>query len=419
MIKLKTTILLIFTVFIFKNGFAQLLSTYPLDIDYYNFINYDKNKIEIFGDSVNYKAFFSKFNRLITRGEGKINIVHIGGSHIQADIYTWQMRRRLQTFYPGLNGGRGFVFPYKIAKTNNPFNYHATYTGNWDKCRNVEHKSCTLGLSGIVVYTTDKEANIKIYPRKKYGFYDFNKVKIFYNVDSCNYKISFPKKYKVLEQRVNHDKKYIQILFADYYDTLDINIIKQDSLATNKFALSAIYLENNDPGIVYNAIGINGASIPSFLKCQNLENDLSVVQADMLVLSLGTNDAYGTKFKPEIYKNNYQILIDSILKANPKTFILITVPNDDYLYKKYPNKNTALQETVIYELAKKNNCGVWNLYKIMGGFNSSQIWYNNGLMVKDKIHFTKKGYVLKGNLFFNAFLKTYDDYIKKHNLKNK
>ncbi len=409
--KNKISILIItFTVLITKINLAQF-SSYPLDIDYYNFINYKKNKIEIFGDSANYKHFFDKFNKLITRGEGKINIVHIGGSHIQADIYTWQMRRRLQTFYPGLNGGRGFVFPYKIAKTNNPFNYHADFTGNWNKCRNVEKKKCTLGLSGIVVYTNDNKANIKIYPRKKYGFYDFNKVKIFYNVDSCNYKISFPGKYKVLEKRINHEKKYMQILFADYYDTLDINIYKQDSLLNNKFALSAIYLENNDPGIVYNAIGINGASIPSFLKCQNLENDLSVIKPDMLILSLGTNDAYGNKFKPEIYKQNYQKLINIILKANPNTFILITVPNDDYLYKKYPNKNTALQETVIYELAHKNNCGVWNLYKIMGGFNSSQIWYNNNLMVRDKIHFTKKGYILKGNLFFNAFLKTYDNYI--------
>ncbi len=408
----KLHIIIFLTILVVKSSFAQF-SSYPLDIDYYNFIDYKDNKIEVFGDSVNYNYFFSKFNKLITRGEGKINIVHIGGSHIQADIYTWQMRRRMQTFYPGLNGGRGFVFPYKIAKTNNPFNYKAEYTGNWSECRNVEKKSCILGLSGIVVYTSDTVANIKIYPRKKYGFYDFNKVKIFYNTDSCNYKITIPQKYKVLEQRINNNKKYMQILFADYYDTLEIKIEKQDSSVNNKFALSAIYLENNDPGIVYNAVGINGASIPSFLKCQNFETDLSVVQADMLVLSLGTNDAYGNKFKPEIYKQNYQKLINKILQANPKTFILITVPNDDYLYKKYPNKNTALQETVIYELAKENNCGVWNLYKIMGGFNSSQTWQNNHLMVRDKIHFTKKGYILKGNLFFNAFLKTYDNYIKK------
>lgn len=409
MIKKHSILILII---LFSQTLFSQISSYPLDIDYYNFIDYKSNKIDVLGDSINYNIFYKKFNKLITAGEGKLNIIHIGGSHIQADIYTWQMRRRMQTFYPGLNGGRGFVFPYKMAKTNNPFNYKAEYTGNWEHCRNIEKKSCKLGLSGIAVYTSDSISKIKIYPVKKYGFYDFNKVKIFYNIDSCNYDIKFSKNYKIIEQKKNIEKNYIQILFADYYDTLEFTIEKQDNAINNKFSLSAIYIENNDPGIVYNAIGVNGASIPSFLRCVDLQSDISIINPDMVVLSLGTNDAYGNKFDSLYYKNNYQKLINKIYAASPNTFIMITVPNDDYLYRKYPNKNTALQEKIIYELANTNNLGVWDLYKIMGGFNSSQTWYNNKLMVRDRIHFTKKGYILKGNLFFNAFLKSYDDYIK-------
>jgi len=119
MIKIHNILIL---VILFSQTIYSQVSSYPLDIDYYNFIDYKSNKIDVLGDSINYNKFNKKLNKLITAGEGKLNIIHIGGSHIQADIYTWQMRRRMQTFYPGLNGGRGFVFPYKMAKTNNPFN---------------------------------------------------------------------------------------------------------------------------------------------------------------------------------------------------------------------------------------------------------------------------------------------------------
>ena len=47
----------------------------------------------------------------------------------------------------------------------------------------------------------------------------------------------------------------------------------------------------------------------------------------------------------------------------------------------------------------------------MGGLNSILVWQRFGLAKRDRIHFTGKGYLLQGDLFFNAFLKSYDHYI--------
>ncbi len=98
-------------------------------------------------------------------------------------------------------------------------------------------------------------------------------------------------------------------------------------------------------------------------------------------------------------------MIQIVLDANPMCAILLTVPNDCYYKRKYPNKNTERQRDVILELARKYNCGVWDLYGIMGGLGSSDIWKREGLMKSDLIHFTKKGYHLKGELYIDAFLK--------------
>ena len=375
-----------------------------------------KNVLNFPSDSSTFLNFFTRYKKIITKGEGQLRILHIGGSHIQADIYTNEMRERLQNFYPGLNAGRGFIFPYKIAKTNNPSNYVVKYTGNWDFCKNVlRKKDCDYGLSGYQIFTTDSISTIKIYSNHKYTNYEYNKVQIFHSFNnSSKYELN------IKIDSVNASKKefpelgYTEFYFGKYIDTLNLEIVKQD---TNNypFRLFGINLSTDDPGIIYDAVGVNGASIPSFLKCSLLVNNLKVLKPDMVVLSLGTNDAYGTKFSPQIYKANYDTLIQRILSVNKNTAIMITVPNDDYYKKRYPNKNTALQEKVIFELAKKYNAAVWNLYKIMGGFNSSQVWYNNKLMRRDRIHFTHTGYILKGDLFFNSFIKFFDKMIEKDN----
>ena len=41
-------------------------------------------------------------------------------------------------------------------------------------------------------------------------------------------------------------------------------------------------------------------------------------------------------------------------------------------------------------------------------------WEENGLAKSDKIHFTTKGYKLTGDLFFEAFIKSYKEFLEKN-----
>jgi hypothetical protein len=102
-----------------------------------------------------------------------------------------------------------------------------------------------------------------------------------------------------------------------------------------------------------------------------------------------------------------------IRAAVPDAAILLTVPNDSYLQRRYLNRNTQKVRDVIMSLAGEWDCGVWDFYSIMGGLNSIWVWNRYGLARRDRIHFTRKGYILMGDLFFNAFLRTYDDYIEQ------
>jgi len=56
----------------------------------------------------------------------KLNIVHIGDSHIQADVMPNVMRQRLQESFG--NAGLGLVFPYSLVRTNGGRN--VSFTSN-------------------------------------------------------------------------------------------------------------------------------------------------------------------------------------------------------------------------------------------------------------------------------------------------
>jgi lysophospholipase L1-like esterase len=241
-------------------------------------------------------------------------------------------------------------------------------------------------------------------------FYDFNKVRIYTSLDTNSY-IPVVNQDNVASNHFDYNKGLVEYTLKNYIDTLYLSLEKTDT-AQNNFTLYGIELMNDNPGIVYNAIGVNGASLPSFLRCQLFEEHLSILKADMVVISIGTNDGNTRRFDREYYKSNYDTLIQRIRNANPETAILLTVPNDSYLYRKYINKNTAEIEKVIIELAKEYNCGVWDFYKIMGGLNSIYVWQREGLAKYDKIHFNWRGYMLKGDMLFNAILKSYDNHLE-------
>ena len=60
--------------------------------------------------------FFEKLRLLEEQKAGHVNILHVGDSHIQADLITGIIRKNLQQRFG--NGGVGFSFPPRLVKTN-------------------------------------------------------------------------------------------------------------------------------------------------------------------------------------------------------------------------------------------------------------------------------------------------------------
>lgn len=378
----------------------------------YPFIVFDKNNYSFHSkNSPNFESFYCKFEDIVEKNSGKLNMYHIGGSHLQADIYSHDVRTFLQSHWNGLHGERGWVFPFNLASTNNPGSYRFTSPNKWTGYRSVSHRpskyDIDYGLVGAMITCDDSVISLFFHHNRTEVKPPFNHIKIFHNKGEFPYDIHFGSD-EILVVRTERDENIgcTDIYFTDPLDSFDLQFSRRFNYAP-ELEIYGFILMNDLPGISYTNIGINGAGLYTYLDNVRFEEQLKTYPPDFFAFSVGTNDGNvpNDRFDPQQYKHNLEEMMQMVLRANPNCALLLTVPNDSYYHRKYLNKNIAKERTVIIELAEKYKMAVWDFYGIMGELGSSKTWKNEGLMRSDLVHFTYPGYHLKGDMYSDAFIK--------------
>lgn len=390
----------------------------------YKFAHFKRNTILYPGDSLAMERFFQKMDSVVFFGEGNVNIMHIGGSHVQAGVFTQQFRDNLLSISPDLIGGQYFVFPFSTGGTNNPTHYKVSSTGTWTYCRNAVRKETDkrMGLAGAAITTDDPTATVSIMTREKYPTdltpdFDFNKVTVIGFSETKNVVPVLGYNGKTIHGQYDKRKSAYTFSLPDFTDSICI----QFNSVPGEFTLTGILLENDMPGISVHGVGVNGASVPSYLRCDDFERDLKLIRPDLIIFSIGINDASEKDFEKNAFKRNYDELIRVIRRVNPDCALLFMTNNDSYKKVKVKRKtyyevnlNGKIVEDAFIEMGKKYNAAVWNQFDIMGGLKSMQNWEEAGLAKKDKVHFTNEGYRLLGDLFYNAFITRYIEHIQQN-----
>src|SRR5690606_13456522 len=119
-------------------------------------------------------VFFQKLQDLEVNQNRKINIVHIGDSHIQADLMTDMLRQKFQDRFG--TSALGLVFPHSLPKTNGSSHVRFSSSGNWNSLRNIyPNDGSPVGLSGIALFPTQNNFVIELNVRNEN--YHFNNLK--------------------------------------------------------------------------------------------------------------------------------------------------------------------------------------------------------------------------------------------------
>ena len=381
-------------------------------VDSLEFVHFEADTLAFNMQTSKLVPFFQKFDEVVTTGEGNVNILHLGSSHVQAGTLSHAIRRNLLLSYPHLIARRGMIFPYSAAnKCNNPADYLVKRSCEFQLIRNVYQEHLTpLGATGIAVYVQGQPAEIKIKLNDEdlefctnriivLGESNDGKVVPWIRVDTTYY-------YPVIK-----DFELRRFVFdvKDFTDSFTV-IMPCDS--TQRFTLTGVFLDNDRPGLTFHSIGVNGADLDDYLRCPYFSMDMELLQPDLVIFGIGINDANSDNFDSLTFKNRYLQLIQRIQRVNPDCAFIFITNNDSY--KKVSrrsylvNKNNLQVRDVFYRLAKATDGAVWDQFDIMGGLKSMDQWRIKGYAQSDRIHFTVKGYKLLGDLFFDAFVDAHD-----------
>src|ERR1700757_1933933 len=368
----KSLLLLFFSISVFL--FSQTEPTkYP-------FINYAANKIVFGKDSSSMLSFYKKLNAFMNGKENEIRIVQIGGSHIQGGMWGDELTTNFQNLKQ-TKGSGFFAFPFKIVRTNSPPYFTSFSNGKWKGCRTAVIKnSCpNVGMAQITATTNDSANYFGMKILENQHHKNFNSIRVYHNFNN-----SF---FFTIKEHVEFKRK--------------------------DFVLYGFDIRNNtEPGIYYAALGANGASTQSVLRCQLFAQQLKTLQPDLVILSLGVNDVQGKTFSSEDYIAHYDSIVSIVRQASPTCAILFNTITDNYVRKKTPNKKSATVEECIYKLVEKHNAALWDIFAVMGGYKSIFKWQQVGLAKKDKVHFTAKGYHIFGDMMFEAIMRSYSNSFK-------
>jgi LysM repeat protein len=371
----------------------------------YSFIHYRENTIEW----RDYAAVHQFFYALRNAQNRKVKVVHIGDSHVQADIVTGHLRNRFQDIFG--NGGRGMVFPYAAANTHPGYDYYTYARGRWDYVRNINpNPHLDLGTSGVTIRTRDVNAGFRIAFNKFYREMNNTVLKVYCKPSDFAFDLVL---------RINNQKTVIQptiqganLPYIQFNLPKDAKVI-DISLANNSgtkqfFDCYGVSLEQPESqGVLYHSVGINGANFSSVLRQQRMVSELQEMNPDLVVIDLSGNEYYSRGLNPAEFEAKLSHVIDWVRQSTASASILITCSQDIYRYTTQNIADCGPAAEIAKRVALSRNCAFYDYYRVSGGRYAMQKWYNYHLAKSDKVHLTYEGYLTKGELMLNGLLNGY------------
>jgi hypothetical protein len=406
-IRLLTAVILGMVLSIATDSFCQSIAldeykSYGLAIDCLNVI---QNKQHL-------DDFYEQLFQLKQNDNSKINIIHIGDSHIQADFLTKAVRNNFQKYFG--NAGRGLIVPGRVAGTNEPFNLQTSSNVTWESKRVVHpHHHLPIGIGGITIRAGIPDNRLYVYMNDQTLDYSFQKIKIFHLKNESSFSLALKdNEIKSLKTKQDPDttKNVTTFELPTLVSSIVVQSVKEDS-SQNHTTIFGLSLENEKPGILYHVIGVNGAKYAHYNAAKLFGTQTHNLDPALFIISLGTNEALDYPNLDRRFFTQIENLVSSLRANNPLAKFILVTPPECFMKRTRNNPGILKIRESIVQFAAENGLAFYDMYQVLGGEGSATRWKEAQLLRADGVHFSKEGYDYQGNLLFHAIIKGYNDYV--------
>ena len=335
--------------------------------------------------------------------DGPLEIVHFGGSHVQAGRIGWSFRNRLGEDRPGIVTGCGIQAPHRLVKSNGPPERGWSSPAEWkgQSCANRRHRA-HWGITGVEARAAIP-APVSCWSGAPAGERCVSEIRILAAPDTlCSWRPQLPAEWTTKASALHTG--IAQWRSPDGVTAPDTLTLMPNGVAAP--SLHGVEWVPQGVDLVFHDLGANGANATSWMRNPLFVPQLRSMAPDLVILAWGINDAHmaPNRFDALRFKRHYDALIDTIRQAHPLAEILLVTNNDSH-YRHRHNPNAEAVREAMLAMVDDRAVACWDLYGHMGGKDAIDALYHAGFAASDRLHFRKDGYVLIGEMLYELLVR--------------
>jgi hypothetical protein len=369
-----------------------------------------------------FDRFFAKLRALQQGIAPNARITVWGASHIAGEGFTGQLRRRLQAAFG--DGGPGFSIigrPWRSHRHSaaafgeegrwRTERFRRSYPGR----RTRKPRDTLCGIAGVSIHSR-KKASTWIRPRGKR------------NIATAD--LFFLRQRRGGYFEVSADGAKLQTVYTNArrkaagYARIDLPTgTRELSLTTEngEVRLFGADMKSGQPGVILDALGINGASPSTIEGCDAklMAEHSQRLAPDLIVMAYGSNSVDNKSLTPERLEQNFGKFLRRMRKMAPQADCLVIGPGDQARRAKGSGWRVPESLSWIISTEKKvalaQGCAFWDWQQTMGGHNGVFMGIRAvpPQIRADHLHLTSFGYRLYGDVFYESLMLLWNSYLER------
>ncbi len=368
------------------------------------------------------RRFFESIARLEAgQSQEDVRIVQFGDSHTAADIETAVIRRALQGRFG--DGGRGFVAVGKPWKGYLQDGVRCGMSSEWAPERGKLAKGKfsgdgLYGLAGIGVETRQHGARAWTDITARTAR---TEVAYLEQPNGGSFDV-FVDGVRVVRVSTRGERT------TSAFRTFDVSEAAAHQLeiratGDGDVRVFGLSLDRAQPGIVFDALGINGARVTTCLQWneQHWAEQLKHRAPALVVLAYGTNESTDEATSQQTYERQLVDLLGRIARAVPSASCMLLGPPDRAVREGDTWVTSSKLKEIIgsqRRVAEAAGCAFYNQLEAMGGEGTVAGWAQEDppRAQKDRVHLSRDGYAQLGSSFASDMMRAYTAWRREQGL---